>query len=157
MMKKELRKMKVVQNIEEPFKKESKTYYIRDDNDRSRYDNWRNDLRTRGYVRSDSHPKFFRTTSKNNYVRDSSKFRIQNSNVRSNSKPGYNSRPNSNARPGSNVLPRGNTRPVSKSQERPKVEIFKKIDMIEKKFEKFEKVQNEMKEILKTNCTTKYY
>ena len=48
--------MKVVENREESFKKESKTYYVRDDNNRSRYDNWRNDLRSRGYVRLDSHP-----------------------------------------------------------------------------------------------------
>ena len=51
----------------------------------------------------DSLQKFFRTQSKNNYVRDNSRFIRQNWNVRSNSRPGYNSRPNSNARPGSNV------------------------------------------------------
>ena len=74
MMKKELRKMKVVENREELFKKESKTYFVRDENNRSRYNDWRRDLNARGYVRSDSHPNFFRTYSKNNYLRDSSKF-----------------------------------------------------------------------------------
>ena len=43
MMKKELRKIRVVENREESFKKDNKTYYGRDDNNRSRY----------------SHPKFF--------------------------------------------------------------------------------------------------
>ena len=57
--------MKVFENREEPFKKEDKTYYVRDDNNRSRLDNRRNDMRVRGYVRSDSYPKFFRTASKN--------------------------------------------------------------------------------------------
>ena len=51
MMKKELRKMKVVENSEELFKKESRTYFVRDENNRSRYDNWRRDLTSRGYVR----------------------------------------------------------------------------------------------------------
>ena len=46
MIKRELRKMKVVDNREKPFKKENKTYYVRNNDDNgSRYDNWRNDLR----------------------------------------------------------------------------------------------------------------
>ena len=41
---------------------------------------------------------------------------------------------------GSNVRPGGNNvRPGSKSQERPKGELFKKVEIIEKKFDKFEK------------------
>ena len=51
-MKKELRKMKVSENREEPFKKEDKTFYVRDDNNRARIDKCRNDLRAKGYVRS---------------------------------------------------------------------------------------------------------
>ena len=40
LMKKELRKMKVVENHEEPFKNENTTYYIQNTNDnRSRKDN----------------------------------------------------------------------------------------------------------------------
>ena len=72
MMKKELRKMKAAENCQEPFKKVNKTFYVRNDDNRSRNDNWRNDLRSRRYVGLDSYPKFFRTTSKNNYVIDSS-------------------------------------------------------------------------------------
>ena len=39
----------------------------------------------------------------------------------------------------------------SKSQERPKGELFKKVEMIEKKFEKFEK---EIKEMLKNKLVS---
>ena len=59
MMKKELRKMKVVGNRDEPVKKESKGYSVRDQNNRSRYDDWRRDIRSKEYIRSDSHPDFF--------------------------------------------------------------------------------------------------
>ena len=77
LMKKELRKMKVVENREEPFKNENTTYYIRNtDNNRSRKDNWK----SKGFVRSDSHPRFFRTASKNTYVRDNLKFSRKGSN-----------------------------------------------------------------------------
>ena len=44
-----------------------------------------------------------------------------------------------------------NTRSGSKSQERPKGELFKKVEMIEKKFEKFEK---EIKEMLKNKLVS---
>ena len=66
------------------------TYYVRDENNRSRIDNWRNDMRAKRYVRYDAYPKFFRTASKNHYVREKSNFGRQNSNARNNSKPGYN-------------------------------------------------------------------
>ena len=66
--------MKDAENCQEPFKKVNKTFYVRNDDNRSRNDNWRNDLRSRGYVRSDSYPKFFRIASKNTYVTDKSKF-----------------------------------------------------------------------------------
>merc|ERR1712115_92879 len=101
MMKKELRMMKVVENRDEPFKKESEAYFGRVGNNRSRYDDWRNDIKSRGYVRSDSHPNLFRTQSKSNYVNDSSMFGRQNSNFRSNSRPGYNTR----VRLGENIRP----------------------------------------------------
>ena len=70
LIKKEQRKIKVAENREEPFKKEGKTVYVKNENNRSKIDNWRNDMRARGYVRSDSYLKFFRTVSKNNYVRE---------------------------------------------------------------------------------------
>ena len=74
MLKKELRRMKVVENREEPFKNENTTYYVwNTDDNGSRKDNWK----SKGFVRSDSHPRFFRTASKNTYVRDNSKFSRQ--------------------------------------------------------------------------------
>ena len=40
LIKRELRKMKVVENCKEPFKKDTKTYYeCNNDDNRSRYDN----------------------------------------------------------------------------------------------------------------------
>ena len=51
LMKKELRKMKVAENREEPFKKENTTFYLQNTEDnRSRMDNWR---KSKGFVRSD--------------------------------------------------------------------------------------------------------
>ena len=71
LMKKELRKMKVVENCEEPFKNENTTYYVRNtDDSRSRKENWK----SKGFVRSGSHPRFVRMASKNTYVRNNSKF-----------------------------------------------------------------------------------
>ena len=82
----------------------------------------------------DWNPRFFRTVSKINYIRDNSKFGRKNSNLRNKSKPRYNSRPNSNGRSGSNARPGGKTKSGNKSFERPKEKIFNKIEMIEKKF-----------------------
>ena len=63
--------MKVVENHEEPFKKENTTYYVcNNENNRSRMDNWK----VKGFVRSDSNPRFFRMASRNTYMRDNSKF-----------------------------------------------------------------------------------
>ena len=42
--------MKVSENREEPFKKEDKTFFVRDDNNRSRIDKSRNNMRAKGYV-----------------------------------------------------------------------------------------------------------
>ena len=88
--------------------------------------------------------------SKNTYVRDNSKFSRQGSSFRDDSRPRGHYRPNSNARSGSNNKQGGNLRGQSKSQERPKSEMFRKVENLEKEFEKFKKSQNEMKEILKT-------
>ena len=83
--------IQVAENLEEPFKKEYTTYYILNTEDnRSRMDNWRKDLKSKGFVRSDSNPRFFRTASKNTYVRDNSKFSRQGSSFRDNSRPGSN-------------------------------------------------------------------
>ena len=79
LMKKELKRMKVVENREEPFKKgiatnyvDEDTYYVRNgDDNRSKRDNWK----PKSYVRSDSRLGFFRTASRIKYVRDNSRFR----------------------------------------------------------------------------------
>ena len=102
-------------------------------------DNWR---KSKGFLRSDSNKRFFRTASKNTYVRDNSKFSRQGSNFRD--------RKNSNARSGSFVKQGGTSRGQSKSQKRPKSEMFTKVENLEKEFEKFKKSQNEFKEILKS-------
>ena len=94
LMKKDLRKMKVADNREEPFKKKegTTTYYQEDtylkyvqntNGNRSRRDNWQ----LKCYVRSDSCPGFFRTASRNNYVRNISRFR-RGSNMRTGPLPG---------------------------------------------------------------------
>ena len=58
-VKKELVKMKVSENREEIFTmREYKTNYVGNNDNRSRYNNWRNSLDSRGYVRSRSNPKF---------------------------------------------------------------------------------------------------
>ena len=46
-----------------------------------------------------------------------------------------------------------NTRSGSKLQDRGKSDMYKKVEMLENKFEKFEKSQNEMKVKLKENVT----
>ena len=89
LMKKELRKMKVAENREEPFKKEEKAFYVKNDN-RARIDKWRNDMQAKGFVRSESNPRYFRMASRSNYVRDRLNFGRQNSNVRSNSRHIFN-------------------------------------------------------------------
>ena len=104
---------------------------------------------TKGFVRSDSNPRFFRTASKNTYVRDNSKFSRQGSNFRDNSRLGSKYRQDSNARSRSFVKQGGTSRGQSKSQERPKSEMFTKVENLEKEFKKFKKSQNEIKEILK--------
>ena len=130
MMKKELKKMKVAENREEPFKEkkgittnflEKDTYYIQNtDDNRSRRDNWKP---TR-YVRSDSRPGFLRTASKNNYMRDNSKFR-RGSDIRSGSLPG------SKFTGPRNYIKNG-VRNQSKLQDRQKSELFKKVETLEK-------------------------
>ena len=134
--------MKVAKNREEPFKKkgstttyyqEDTTYYVwNTDDNRSRKDNWK----PKSYVRSDSRPGFFRTASRNTYVRDNSRFR-KGSNIRHGSQSG-----------GKFTGPRNNSkqgvRNPSKSLERPKSEMFKKVETLAKDMK-------EIKEMLKAS------
>jgi len=116
-MKKELKRLKIVENREEPFaNKETKTYYTRNDDNRSRYDNWRKNIRSDGYRRSETNPKYFRTASRNKWIRDSSRF-----GGRSNSRP---------FRDGSRL--RSKSRNGDKSVERPKSDLLKKVEAMEK-------------------------
>ena len=70
----------MAENREEPFDKETKTYYTRTDDDRSRYDNWRKKMRSGGFNRSGSNPKYFRTASKSKYeCEPSSRYAINGS------------------------------------------------------------------------------
>ena len=79
LMKKELKRMKVPENREEPFKKDIVTnyvdedaYYVRNANDnRSRRDDWKQER----FVRSNSKQGYLRSSSKGNYVRDNSSYR----------------------------------------------------------------------------------
>ena len=116
-MKKELKRLKIAENREEPFAaKETKTYYTKNDDNRSHYDNWRKNIKSDGYRRSETNPKYFRTASRKKWIRDDSKF-----GGRSSSRPFRNgSKPGSKFRNG------------SKSVERPKSDLFKKVEVIEK-------------------------
>merc|ERR1712055_543954 len=57
LMKRELKRLKVVDNRDEPFapfsNKETLTNYVRTDN-RSRYNDWRNQIQSEGFKRSES-------------------------------------------------------------------------------------------------------
>ena len=145
LMKKELKRMKVVENREEPFKKGIATNYLEDihyvwnaDDNRSRRDNWKRDK----YVRSDSRPGYLRTASRGNYVRDNSSFR-RNSNVRAGSMPGgkFTGPSRTNSKTGGRF--------PSKTPERQKSELFKKVENLEKDNKEIKKTMEELKEILK--------
>ena len=63
-MKKELKRLKVIEKREEPFSKgEIKVFYMKMNDGRSRYDGWRRDLQREGFKRSESNPGYFRTDS----------------------------------------------------------------------------------------------
>merc|ERR1712237_239710 len=116
-MKKELKRLKIVENREEPFAgKETKMYYTGNDDNRSRYDNWKRNIKSDGYRRSETNPKYFRTASRRKWIRDDSLF-----GGRSSSRPFRDG-----SRPGSKF------RNSSKSVERPKSDLFKKVEVIEK-------------------------
>merc|ERR1712105_88144 len=94
LMRRELKRLKIVDHREEPFAdRDTVTHYVRDD-DRSRYNNWRNQIQSEGFRRSESNPKFFRTASKVRYHRDNSKFGGRSNSRQRNSSSQYgNSRP----------------------------------------------------------------
>ena len=125
MMKKELKRMKVAENREEPFKKGIATNYLAEDtyyvwnaeDNRSRRDNWK---QTR-YVRSDSKPGYLRPSSRGNYVRDNSSYR-RGSNVRAGLLPGgkFTGPSRNNSKTGGRVQ--------SKTPERQKSKLFKKVE-----------------------------
>merc|ERR1712030_10354 len=138
-MRRELKRLKIADHREEPFaNRDTTTHYVRDD-DRSRYDNWRNNIQSEGFRRSESNPKFFRTASKGRYQRDNSKF-----GGRSNSRPNNSSSQYGNSRPyrdasriRSNSRNRGRSPGKSswnrdKSAEKPKSDLVKKVEGIEK-------------------------
>merc|ERR1712237_283242 len=132
-MRRELKRLKIVNHRDEPFaNRDTTTHYVRDD-DRSRYDNWRNKIQSEGFRRSESNPKFFRTASKGRYHRDNSKF-----GGRSNSRQYNSSRPYRDAsRIRSQSRNRGRspgtgTGNRDKSAEKPKSDLVKKVESIEK-------------------------
>merc|ERR1712030_127714 len=105
----------------------------------SRYDNWRNQIQSEGFRRSESNPKFFRTASKVRYHRDNSKFGGRSNSRQRNSSSQYgNSRPYRDAsRIRSNSRNRGRSPGKStwnreKSAEKPKSDLVKKVEGIEK-------------------------
>merc|ERR1712105_480060 len=64
-MKRELKRLKIVENREEPFaakKEETRAYYARNESNqnqfenRSRYDTWRNNIKNDGFKRSGTNP-----------------------------------------------------------------------------------------------------
>ena len=127
-IKKELKRLKIVENREEPFavkKEETRAYYTRNESNqnrydnRSRYDTWRKNIKNDGYKRSETNPQYFRTASRRKWLRDDSKF-----GGRSSSRPS--SKPRKDSRPGSKFRNR------SKSVDRPKSDLMKKIEVIEK-------------------------
>merc|ERR1712055_789753 len=71
LMIRELKRLKVADNRDEPFAphstRETPTNYVTNDN-RSRIDDWRSRLQSRGYKRSESRPGYFRTASRGRYI-----------------------------------------------------------------------------------------
>lgn len=70
-------------------------------------------------------------------MRDNSKFSRQGSSFRYNSRPGSNYGKDSNIGSGSSDKQGGKPRSQSKSFERPKSELFKKVEKLEKEFDEF--------------------
>merc|ERR1712105_567058 len=136
-MKRELKRLKIVDHREEPFtpfaNRETATYYTRNDENRSRYDDWRKKIRSEGFRRSESNPKYFRTASRNNWKRDSSKY-----GGRSTSRP---------YRDSSRF--RSKSRNREKSAERPKSDLLKKVETMEKEIGAIKTSNKNIEEMLK--------
>ena len=83
-------------------------------------------MQAKCFVRFESNPRYFRTASRSNYLRDRSNFGRQNLNARCNFRQNFNQGQNGN-RSGSANKPRTfNARSGSKSLERPKVKCLQK-------------------------------
>merc|ERR1712090_9699 len=141
LMKRELRRLKVAENREEPFapfsNRDTITNFVRTD-PRSRFDNWRSQTQANGFTRSESKPGYYRTESRGRYIREPSRFGGRSS-----------SRQNGNARPyrdGSRIRsqsrgknPESSTGNRDKSADKPKSELVKKVEGMEKKINTIEK------------------
>ena len=139
LMIRELKRLKVADNRDEPFAqqstRETPTNYVTNDK-RSRFDDWRSRLQSRGYKRSESRPGYFRTASRGEYVRDSSKF-----GDRSPSRPSL--RP---YRDGSwkrslsrGKSPASGTRNRERSTDKPKSDLVKKVEGLERETKEIKK------------------
>merc|ERR1712105_60980 len=151
---------------EEPFaakKEETRAYYARNESnqnrfeDRSRYDTWRNNIRNDGFRRSGTNPQYFRTDSRRErWIRDDSRYggrsRSRQPEVKRNSsRP--DSRPRRDSRPGSKFRNR------SKSMDRPKSELMKKIEVMEKDITAMKNSNKNVEEMVKkltTSISTKF-
>ena len=162
-MKRELKRLKIVENREEPFankKEETRAYYTRNDSNqdrfenRSRYDSWRNNIKNDGFKRSGTNPQFFRTDSRRRWIRDDSRYggrsRSRQSEAgRTSSRA--DSRPRRDSRPGSKFRNR------SKSVDRPKSELMKKIEVMEKDITAMKNSNKNVEEMVKKlTISTKY-
>merc|ERR1712090_37736 len=138
LMKRELKRLKVAENREEPFSnRDTITNYVKTDN-RSRHDNWRGKNQSNEFMRSESRPGYYRTASRGRYVRDSSKFSGRSA-----------SRSNGNPRPyrdGSQIRslsrgrnPESSTGQRDRSADKPKSDLVKKVEGMEKKINLIEK------------------
>ena len=140
-MKREPKRPKVVENRDEPFTpppmKETLTKHATNDK-RSRIDDWKNGLQSRGQRRSESRQGYFRTTSRK-YIRNSSQFCRRSS-----------SRPTSRLVRGRSRIrsllrgqsPANSTKERERSVDKPKNDLVKKVACT-KDIEKMVKVEKQ--------------
>ena len=137
----ELKRMKVVENREEPLRthfQEDATYYVRNNEEnRSRRNNWK----PKSYVRSSSRPGFYRTASRNSYERDNSSFRRDFNRNRSQFGGRFT---------GAGKKAQQGDRNKSKSQERPKSEMFKMIENQQKEIGEIKKQMEKMTKMMES-------
>ena len=89
-------------------------------------------MQAKGFARSESNAGYFRMASRSNYVRDRSNFGRQNLNARSNSRQNFNQGQNRNKSRSAYKPGTLNARSGSKLLERPKSEMFTKVENLEK-------------------------